>query len=78
MFFHSDRELFNNVLFRSFSGPKAAKKNGHVNYAFDIDEGPRKRPKTVTVIDKRTGKSKPLDLKPRKSSELHTVSVQVH
>ena len=58
------------------------KKNGHVNYAFDFEnEKKSNRPKTVTVINKRTGKSKPLELNNKKEKENknnHTISVEVH
>ena len=56
------------------------KKNGHVNYAFDFEnEKKSNRPKTVTVINKRTGKSKPLELNNKKENKnSRTISVEVH
>ena len=63
----------NGILKKSKNEKK--KRNGHVNYAFDFKE---ERPKTVTVIDKRTGKSKPLELNKNKSYNHHTISAEVH
>ena len=59
------------------------RKNGHVNYAFDFEnEKKPNRPKTVTVINKRTGKSKPLELnsttKKENDKNSRTISVEVH
>ena len=56
------------------------RKNGHVNYAFDFEnEKKSNRPKTVTVINKRTGKSKPLELNNKKDNKnSRTISVEVH
>lgn len=42
---------------------KNKKKTSHVNYAFDQDDEPVViKPKTATVINKRTGKSKSLTI----------------
>ena len=58
------------------------RKNGHVNYAFDFEnEKKPNRPKTVTVINKRTGKSKPLELnstEKENNKNSRTISVEVH
>lgn len=67
------------------SGNKEAvrKKSSHVNYAFEHDEErPPKKPKTATVIDKKTGKSRPLTLDNNKhgseNGSSKVVSVMVH
>ena len=65
----------------------AKKKNSHVNYAFETDEEDFRpafaRPKTATVIDKKTGSSKPLLLpaavkRKAKFQDNHVVLAQVH
>ena len=62
------------------------RKSSHVNYAFEFDEIPnktivkKKKPKSATVIDKRTGKSKQIvieDTKKKKENE-HVINVQIH
>ena len=66
---------------------KSKKKDSHVNYAFEFDEIPLvttkkkrpKKPKSATVIDKRTGRSKSImiDEKIDKNTN-HVVIAEVH
>ena len=66
---------------------KRKKKDSHVNYAFEFDEIPQvttkkkrpKKPKSATVIDKRTGRSKSImiDEKTDKNTN-HIVIAEVH
>ena len=61
------------------------KKNSHVNYAFEFDEIPKsqnsrkkpKKPKSATVIDKRTGRSKSIMIEDKRI-ENNIVTAQVH
>ena len=63
------------------------KSDSHVNYAFEFDEIPatkgskKKKPKSATVIDKRTGKSKQIvieDTEKKKSKNEHVINVEIH
>ena len=61
------------------------KKNSHVNYAFEFDEIPQnprrkkpKKPKSATVIDKRTGRSKSIMIDDKKIDGNHVVKAEIH
>ena len=61
------------------------KKNSHVNYAFEFDEIPQnprkkkpKKPKSATVIDKRTGRSKSIMIDDKKIDANHVVTAEIH
>ena len=68
------------------------KSNSHVNYSFEFDDIPnaegkytkkKKKPKSATVIDKRTGKSKQIvieddEAKKSKSKTEHVINAEIH
>ena len=62
------------------------KSNSHVNYSFESDDIPnagdkytkKKKPKSATVIDKRTGKSKQIVIEDSKAKTEHVINVEIH
>ena len=64
---------------------RSKKKKSHVNYAFEFDEIPpnprrkkSKKPKSATVIDKRTGRSRSVTIEDKKIDGNHVITADIH
>ena len=80
---NSDNPITKSILKKPNSTRK--KSDSHVNYAFEFDEIPatkgtkKKKPKSATVIDKRTGKSKQIVIEDtEKKKNEHVINVEIH
>ena len=80
---NSDNPITKSILKKPNSTRK--KSDSHVNYAFEFDEIPatkgtkKKKPKSATVIDKRTGKSKQIVIEnTEKKKNEHVINVEIH
>ena len=80
---NSDNPITKSILKKPNSTRK--KSDSHVNYAFEFDEIratkgiKKKKPKSATVIDKRTGKSKQIVIEDtEKKKNEHVINVEIH